>query len=1278
MKKRMLSVLLAIVMVVGLTLTASAAESKSLLQSDTTISLTAAVPSPIYIDGVDGNDNNDGLTTQAPVKTLAKAIELAGENGTIIVMTTANITPDIMGSGNVTLEDLTIERWAENDTENLLLIQGSSETSTMKVTLKNITIDGKDVSTTDTYLALIQVNTYGELVIEDGAKLTNQNGIAVYISQSTAKASMTGGEISGNATIEESPACPGVYVSSGAFEMSGGLITDNSNTFFFGGGVYVNYGTFLMSGGTITENHAHSGGGGVAVNEGKFTMSGGKITSNKADCNNIAGHGSETTYGGGVYAYDLYGSNTSELDILISGGEISGNTANFGKAMSVMSMSTNTSVSMSGSPKIVEEVDVGPRGANPVKVTGAFTPVGKVTLNLWGASAGSTIAVYNEGLAANANAFACYTSGKSTAVNGQNIILKDSYAVTVVNGTGGGDYTEGETVTITANSPAAGKKFAGWTSEDGVTFADASAAETTFTMPAKAVTVTANYKDIEYVTLNLESPRGLSDTITIDKEATVADLKAAVAEKCNVTFGSGSEYRLFGEDLQYPNSILSDDTKVLKDIGFASGQTIHLEKSTNWDASSEPIKIFGLTITGGKGSQEPYGDYTNVDYFWNYYHKTITIKSTADITISGTGEPNTNIIIKKPSGGGYTNLTISDLSLTTDAGACINVQGNSWVKLTVKGNNTLTATGEAAQYTVDKMPALTLTNSGAYLKIMRASTGTLTATTNIAGQPGIGTYDNTSEVWGVEINGGTIIANGGEDAAGIRAQTVCIYGGNITANGGIDGYGSNALYPYSIEILGGTVTANSENGKALSAAPNLDSYTYYTATASINKDGADAVAYDSAANDTYQYFKIVPRDVYTVKFDANGGEGTMADQIIDTDVETALAENLFTRENYTFAGWATAEDGAVVYADKGNVENLAATGASITLYANWTANRYTVTLDANDGTINEGDVTAYTYGVGATLPTDVTRGGYTFGGWYDNEECTGDAVTEIGATETGDKTFYAKWTPVYIPSIPYDPTYTPTIENSAGGETAVSNPNPGQGDTVVITPDPDSGFTAGAVTVTDSQGNTVEVTDNGDGTFSFVQPAGSVTIAVHYVPTFIDVPESAYYYDAVYWAVANGITNGTTQTTYSPNDPCTRGQMAAFLWRAAGCPKPQSTEMPFTDVAQGAYYYDAVLWAVETGITKGVTATEFRPNTACTRAQMAAFIYRNEQAKGGGFTGLWMFRLPFTDTPEWAYEAIAWCYMNGVTNGTTETTFSPGRPCTRGQMAAFLYRYFAE
>ena len=173
---------------------------------------------------------------------------------------------------------------------------------------------------------------------------------------------------------------------------------------------------------------------------------------------------------------------------------------------------------------------------------------------------------------------------------------------------------------------------------------------------------------------------------------------------------------------------------------------------------------------------------------------------------------------------------------------------------------------------------------------------------------------------------------------------------------------------------------------------------------------------------------------------------------------------------------------------------------------------------------------------------------------------------------------------------------------------------------------------------------------------------------------FVDVPVDAFYYDAVLWAAKEGITNGTSDTTFSPNAFCNRAQVVTFLWRAAGCPTPQNSEMPFTDVVKGSFYETAVLWAVENGITNGTSATTFCPEAICTRGQMAAFLYRSAKspAVNGGTS--------FTDVAIDAYysNAVVWAAQEGITNGIGNGMFSPDSDCTRGQMVTFLYRYMAE
>ena len=167
---------------------------------------------------------------------------------------------------------------------------------------------------------------------------------------------------------------------------------------------------------------------------------------------------------------------------------------------------------------------------------------------------------------------------------------------------------------------------------------------------------------------------------------------------------------------------------------------------------------------------------------------------------------------------------------------------------------------------------------------------------------------------------------------------------------------------------------------------------------------------------------------------------------------------------------------------------------------------------------------------------------------------------------------------------------------------------------------------------------------------------------------------NAYYADAVEWAVSKGITSGTSANTFSPDASCTRGQMVTFLWRAAGSPAPKSAETPFTDVNKGDYFYDAVLWAVEQGITSGTSATTFSPNATVTRGQTVTFLWR---ANGSPVVD---YAMSFTDVDANAYYAgaVRWAVSEGITSGTSGNSFSPNADCTRAQIVTFLYQDMAN
>ena len=254
-----------------------------------------------------------------------------------------------------------------------------------------------------------------------------------------------------------------------------------------------------------------------------------------------------------------------------------------------------------------------------------------------------------------------------------------------------------------------------------------------------------------------------------------------------------------------------------------------------------------------------------------------------------------------------------------------------------------------------------------------------------------------------------------------------------------------------------------------------------------------------------------------------------------------------------------------------------------------------------------------------------------------------------------------------------------TPDSAENGSVSASRKNASKGTVVTVTVQPEAGYVLETLTVTDKNGNVLELTDKGNGQFTFIMPGSKVEIAATFMEDnsvlnfFYDVPNDAFYYEAVKWAVAQEITDGVGGNLFAPDQPCTRAQIVTFLWRAAGCPEPKRAGS-FSDVSEGSYYAKAVAWAVDAGITTGTGEGRFSPDAACTRGEIVTLLYRYLQSKGEGFTGNWMFLLPFTDVPEWCYEAVAWCYMKNITEGTSATTFSPDDPCTRGQIVTLLYR----
>ena len=408
---------------------------------------------------------------------------------------------------------------------------------------------------------------------------------------------------------------------------------------------------------------------------------------------------------------------------------------------------------------------------------------------------------------------------------------------------------------------------------------------------------------------------------------------------------------------------------------------------------------------------------------------------------------------------------------------------------------------------------------------------------------------------------------------------------------------------------------------------------------------------------------VIPT-TFTITFNANGGTGSMEPVTVEEGSRYPLpACGFIPPVNMQFSGWALSADGSVI------ADGAIMVTSNITLYAIWEpvpVNEFVVFFDGNGGTPAVSSMTTIGHRL-AFLPGAFRSGSYRFDGWY--TERNGGELIATSTVFAANTIVYAHWTYTggsggsggYVPGY-----YIIRATAGAGGS---------------ITPSGDVSVRAGAnqtFTITPNRGyavSDVKIDGRSIGavrSYTFENISASHTIEVQFRvrSSFVDVPSGSYYEDAVDWAVANGITTGTDAAHFSPDGICTRAQAVTFLWRAAGRPAPESRTMPFTDVPADSYYYDAVLWAVENGITKGTSSTTFSPDDTCTRAQIVTFLWRSEQSPAAGSSN------PFTDVSADAYyaDAVLWAVKEAITTGTTRTTFSPDAECTRAQIVTFLWR----
>lgn len=682
----------------------------------------------------------------------------------------------------------------------------------------------------------------------------------------------------------------------------------------------------------------------------------------------------------------------------------------------------------------------------------------------------------------------------------------------------------------------------------------------------------------------------------------------------------------------------------------------------HYDASNSGT----AAVTGGKFDAD-ISKYIPTDYV-----------QSADGTVEKLGE--TNAVAKV---GGTYYKTLADAVAAAD-------------------NNTVTLLKDVtADITIPAGKTMTLDLNGKTLTNVNDHTilnnGNLTIT-------GTGKVDNISHAKGALYNKGTVVVNGGTfDRSKENGKTS-------------NDSGSNSWYTIknvgSMTIHDGATVQTAGNNTTLGKFSSLVSNGYFNAGDYTNnrgleqpiltidggtfRGGLNTIKNDDHAKLTINggtfsnYYQAVVQNhniaeitggTFTAASDANaktygiyncgcGAEIDLGTLTVSggtfTGATYAVADVSSENADVTISGGQFAGTKAAIVKSSTSKATIAVSGGKFSsdpsVYVVGNGNTNIVKRDGSEG--------AYTY-------TVLAKSGLTSGVYLTNP--SGALASNYYVSSTANGVWTVSYSAPYSGgSSSYDPTYSvSTPSKTEHGTVTVSPKNASKGDTVTVTVKPDSGYVLETLTVTDKNGNELTLKDKGNGKYTFTMPAGKVEVKATFMEDnsmlnfFYDVPNNAYFYEAVKWAVKNGITTGVGDNLFAPEQPCTRAQIVTFLWRAAGSPEPKGAASGMTDVVSGSYYEKAVAWAIENGITTGTTTSTFSPDATCTRAQAVTFLARALKAKAASAA-------EFSDVPTGSYfaDAVAWAAANGVTEGIGGGLFGSDNDCTRGQIVTFLYRAY--
>lgn len=568
---------------------------------------------------------------------------------------------------------------------------------------------------------------------------------------------------------------------------------------------------------------------------------------------------------------------------------------------------------------------------------------------------------------------------------------------------------------------------------------------------------------------------------------------------------------------------------------------------------------------------------------------------------------------------------------------------------------------------------------------------------------GTGRVDNISHAKGALYNKGTVVINGGtfdrskengktSNDSGSNSWYTIKNVGSMTIHDGatVQTAGNNAaLGKFSSLVSNGYFDANdySTNKGLDQPILTIDGGTFRGGLNTIKNDDRAKLTINGGTFSNYYQAVVQNHNIaeitggtFTAASDANAE--TYGIYNCGCGAEIDLGTLTVSGGTFTGATYAVAEVSSLNAAVNISGGQFAGTKAAIvkssTSKATIAVSGGTFSSDPSVHVVGNGNTNivkragsegAYTY-------TVLAKSGLTSGVYLTNP--SGALASNYYVSSTANGVWTVSYSAPYSGgSSSYDPTYSvSTPSKTEHGTVTVSPKNASKGDTVTVTVKPDSGYVLETLTVTDKNGNELTLKDKGNGKYTFTMPAGKVEVKATFMEDnsmlnfFYDVPNNAYFYEAVKWAVKNGITTGVGNDLFAPEQPCTRAQIVTFLWRAAGSPEPKAMSS-FSDVSADSYYAKAVAWAVENGITTGTGDGKFSPDATCTRAQSVTFLFR-------AIGKLVDSKAEFSDvlTDSYYANAVAWAVENGVTNGIGDGLFGPDNSCTRAQIVTFLFRAY--